>query len=272
MPRLSSDKLHRLVGAIVVTAVLGFLLLPAVVVALAAFNDRAILSFPPESWSWRWFAKALAYDDFRAGFRNGAIVTAWASSLALVVGAAFAFALDRYEFRLKHALEAMLLSPLVVAHFTIGLGFLILAAQLGMARGFAVVIACHAVLVLPFVLRSVYVSLRNLDRRLELAAASLGAPPHRVLATVTLPLLLPGLVSGWLFAAILSFNEFTASLFVTVQRTQTLPVAMYNYVREYADPSMAAISVMYIVATATVLTFATVFLGLGKVLNVEQAR
>ena len=55
-------------------------------------------------------------------------------------------------------------------------------------------------------------------------------------ATITLPLLLPGLVSGWLFAAILSFNEFTASLFVTAQRTQTLPVAMYNYVREYADP------------------------------------
>ena len=72
----------------------------------------------------------------------------------------------------------------------------------------------------------------------------------RVLLTITLPLLLPGLVSGWLFAAILSFNEFTASLFVTAQRTQTLPVAMYNYVREYADPSMAALSVMYIVGTA----------------------
>ncbi len=93
-----------------------------------------------------------------------------------------------------------------------------------------------------------------------------------MLATITLPLLLPGLVSGWLFAAILSFNEFTASLFVTVQRTQTLPVAMYNYVREYADPSMAAISVIYIVATAALLTVATVFLGLGKVLNVEQTR
>src|SRR5439155_13850180 len=120
------------------------------------------------------------------------------------------------------------------------------------------------------VLRSVYVSLRNLDQSLELAAASLGAPPHRVLLTVTLPLLLPGLISGWLFAAILSFNEFTASLFVTAQRTQTLPVAMYNYVREFADPSMAAISVIYIVVTATLLTFANMFLGLAKVLNVEQ--
>jgi len=122
------------------------------------------------------------------------------------------------------------------------------------------------------VLRSVYISLRNLDPHLELAAASLGAPPHRVLATITLPLLLPGLLGGWLFAAVLSFNEFTASLFVTVQHTQTLPVAMYNYVREYADPSMAAISVLYIVVTALLLTAANAFLGLAKVLNVEHSR
>ena len=272
MSRVRPDKLLRLLGMITVAAIVLFMVLPAVVVALAAFNGRAILSFPPETWSWRWFAKAIAYEDFQAGFRNGLIVTAWASSIALVVGAAFAFALDHYAFRGKRALETVLLSPLVVPHFTVGLGFLILAAQLGMARGFAVVIACHVVLVLPFVLRSLYVSLRNLDRRLELAAASLGAPPGRVLLTVTLPLLLPGLVSGWLFAAILSFNEFTASLFVTSQRTQTLPVAMYNYVREYADPTMAAMSLIFIVATALLLTIANAFFGLGKVLNVDHGR
>jgi putative spermidine/putrescine transport system permease protein len=272
LPHRLSRQLLRVSGGIIVIAVLGFLVLPAFVVALAAFNGRAILSFPPETWSWRWFAKAIAYQDFQSGFRNGLIVTAWASSIALVVGAAFAIALDRYEFRFKRALEMVLLAPLVVPHCTVGLGFLILAAQLGLTRGYAVIVACHVVLVLPFVLRSVYISLRNLDQRLELAAASLGAPPHRVLTTVTLPLLIPGLVSGWLFAAILSFNEFTASLFVTAQRTQTLPVAMYNYVREYADPSMAAISVMYIVVTATLLVFANVFLGLGKVLNVEHSR
>src|SRR3989441_7231299 len=272
MPRLSSQWLLRLLGGVTVSAILGFLLLPALVVTLAAFNSRAILSFPPESWSWRWFVKALAYDDFQAGFRNGLIVTGWASSIALVVGAAFALALERYEFRFKRALEAVLLSPLVVPHFTVGLGFLILAAHLALARGYGVIVACHVVLVLPFVLRSVYVSLRNLDPRLELAAASLGAPPQRVLVTITLPLLLPGLVGGWLFAAIISVNEFTASLFVTAQRTQTLPVALYNYVREYADPSMAAISVMYILATATLLTLANAYLGLGKVLNVEPRR
>jgi putative spermidine/putrescine transport system permease protein len=242
------------------------------VVTIAAFNAKAILVFPPEGFSLRWFQKALAYDDFRAGFRNGLIVTFWASFIALGIGTAFALAIDRNNFRGKHLLAGVLVSPLVIPNFTIGLGLLILAAGLGWKRGHAILVLTHVILVLPFVLRSVYVSLHNLDRRLEFAAASLGAPPLRVLLTVTLPLLLPGLVSGWLFAAILSFNEFTASLFVTVQRTQTLPVAMYNYVREFADPSMAALSVLYIALTALLLVIANMFLGLGKVLNVESGR
>lgn len=259
-------------GRLIVIAVLGFLLCPAIVVTVAAFNGQSILNFPPESLSWRWFIRALTYDDFRKGAVNGAIVTFWASNIALITGAAFAYVLDRYSFRGKTSLEAILLSPLIIPHFTIGLGLLMLTAQLGTGRGYWIVILAHVILVLPFVLRSVYISLRNLDRRLELAAMSLGATPGRVLLTVTIPLMLPGLAGGWLFAAILSFNEFTASLFVTAQRTQTLPVAMYNYVREYADPSMAALSVIYILVTAGLLVLANLFLGLGKVLNVEQGR
>src|SRR5262249_59088658 len=117
MPVANSQQLLRMLGAAIVTAILGFVLLPAFVVTLAAFNGRAILSFPPETWSWRWFAKAIAYDDFQTGFRNGLIVTAWASTIALAVGAAFALAIERYEFRFKRALELVLLSPLIVPHF-----------------------------------------------------------------------------------------------------------------------------------------------------------
>jgi putative spermidine/putrescine transport system permease protein len=259
-------------GRVVVALILLFVILPAVVVTIAAFNDRAILSFPPSAYSTRWFTRALAYRDFQTGLWNGLTITLWASTLALAVGTGFAFALKRYSFQFKGAIEAVLLSPLIIPHFTIGLGLLIVATGLGAGRTYAVVIVTHVIIVLPFVIRSVFISLQNIDERLELAATSLGASPGRVLRTVTLPLLAPGLVSGWLFAAILSFNEFTASLFVTSQATQTLPVAMYNYVREFADPTLAAISVIYIALTAALLTLANMFLGLGKVLNVEQAR
>jgi putative spermidine/putrescine transport system permease protein len=272
MPRSRLQRLLGICGTLVVLTILSFILLPALVVTIAAFNDQALLSFPPQNLSMRWFFNAIGYRDFAAGLGNGLVVAPWSASIALVIGAAFALAIDRYQFRFRRVLEGVLISPLFVPHFTVGLGFLILAVQVNLVNTYIVVIACHVVLVLPFVLRSVYVSLRNLDRRLELAAASLGAPPNHVLLTVTLPLLMPGLVSGWLFAAILSFNEFTASLYVTGQRTQTLPVAMYNYVREYADPSMAALSVMYIVSIGVLLTTANIFLGLSKVLNVENDR
>src|SRR6202050_1070837 len=208
MPRSWLQRLFRFGGTLAVLVILGFLLLPALVVALAAFNDSALLLFPPHAWSLRWFARAVEYRDFQEGLRNGLIVTSWASVIALVVGAAFAFAIDHYEFRLKTPIEAVLLSPLFVPHFTVGLGFLILAAQIGLARTYTIVVVWPVILLLPFVLRSVYVSLRNLDRRLGLAAASLGAPPLRVLTTITLPLLLPGLVSGCVVSALRAFKRY----------------------------------------------------------------
>lgn len=269
MKRTPGTMLLRWSGRILVGVILVFVLLPGVVVAISAFNDRAILAFPPQAWSLRWFWRAFSYADFAKGFWNGLTVTVWASSIAVVVGSAFAFAIHRYKFVLRDVLEGILLSPLIIPHYTIGLGVLILASQTNVGRGFPLVIFAHVVMVLPFVMRSTYISLENLDTRLELVASSLGATPLRILFTVTIPLLIPGLLSGWLFAAILSFNEFTATLFVSSQATQTLPVAMYNYVREFADPTLAALSVIYIVVTATLLTIANSFLGLGKILNVD---
>lgn len=269
MTRSNNDKWVTLLGRLLVIAILVFVMLPTIVVFISAFSSTSVLFFPPKGWSLRWFERAVSYDDFRQGFYSGLIVTAWASTLAVIIGTTLAIAIERYTFSCKQVLEGVLLSPLFIPHFTIGLGLLMLVSQLGLSRGYGLVIFCHVVLVLPFVLRSVYVSLKNLEQRIELAAASLGASPLRVVWTITIPLILPGLLGGWMFAAILSFNEFTASLFITTQSTQTLPVAMYNYVREFADPTLAALSVIYITVTAVILIVANKFLGLGKVLNVE---
>ncbi|MFT3758867.1 ABC transporter permease [Thauera sp.] len=260
----------RIAGPALLVLLLAFVLLPVVVVTVAAFNEKAIISFPPGSYSLAWFARVFTYPDFREGFHASLVVTGWASFLALVIGTGLAIAVKRTEFPSKRLLLTILHSPLVVPHFTLGLGLLILVSQVQLNRSYGTVILCHVMLVLPFVLRSVYVSMENLDERLEQAAASLGAPPLKVLLTVTIPLLAPGLFGGWLFAAIMSFSEFTASLFITTQQTQTLPVSMYNYVREFADPTLAALSVIYIAVTAAVLAFANYFLGLGRILNIEN--
>ncbi|MSQ54623.1 MAG: ABC transporter permease [Betaproteobacteria bacterium] len=266
------ERLLKAAFAGVVVFTLLYVTLPSVVVVVTAFNDKALLMFPPDGFSTKWFVKAWTYDDFRSGLQNGLIITAWASTIALVVGTMAAFVIERFEFRGRRLLETLLVSPLVIPHFTLGIGFLILASGVSMSRTWSVVILCHVVLVLPFVMRSVYVSLKNIDPALERAAMSLGARPLQVFLRVDLPLLLPGLAGGWLFAAILSFNEFTATLFVTGQRTQTLPVAMYTYVREYADPTMAALSTMLIAVTALALVAANRLLGLDRILSIHAGR
>ncbi|MCJ8140948.1 ABC transporter permease [Falsirhodobacter halotolerans] len=269
MKKTALDHLLDWGGRIVLGAILAFVLLPFVVVAIASFNDGAILSFPPKAWSLRWYANAFEYRDFGAGLRNSLKIAGMGAAIALIAGAGFAYVIDRYDFALKRTLNAVLMSPLIIPNFTIGLGLLVLSAAVSMPRSLGLVVATHVIIVLPFVVRSVYVSLQNFERRYEQAAESLGGTPAHVLRTVTLPLLVPGLVSGGLFAAILSFNEFTASLFVVNQSTQTLPVAMYNYVREYADPTLAAVSVIYVLVVAAILMIVHRFFRLEKVLNVE---
>lgn len=266
------DKVLRFLYGLLIAVTLVYVTLPSVVVIITAFSDKALLMFPPTGFSLKWFERAIGYDDFRKGLVNGLIITAWASTIALVCGTLAAFVIERFEFTGKRTLEAVLLSPLVIPHFTLGVAMLILASEIHMSRTFTLVVICHVILVLPFVMRAVYVSLRNIDPALERAAANLGASPLTVFLRIDLPLLAPGLAGGWLFAAILSFNEFTATLFVTGQRTQTLPVAMYTYVREYADPTMAAISSMLIVATVLFLVAANRWLGLERILSIQQAR
>ncbi|WP_075222507.1 ABC transporter permease [Acuticoccus yangtzensis] len=269
MKKSLTDHILDCTGRIVIALILAFVLLPFVVVATASLNDSAILSFPPKSISLRWYANVFEYRDFGEGLVNSLKVAAIGAAIAVVAGAGFAYVLDRYDFAFKATLNGILMSSLVIPNFTIGLGLLILSAAAALPRSIWLVVTVHVIIVLPFVVRSVYVSLRNFEKRYEQAAESLGGTPGHVLLTITLPLLMPGLVSGALFAAILSFNEFTASLFVVNQSTQTLPVAMYNYVREYADPTLAAMSVIYVAVVAAALLVVHKIFRLEKVLNVE---
>src|SRR3974390_1002655 len=126
MPRSRFQRLLGILGILAVLAILGFLMLPLVVVATAAFNSSALPSFPPQHLSLRWFANAVGYPDFRAGLVNSLVVTPWSASIALVIGATFALAIERYEFHFKSLLEGVLVSPLFVPHFTIVLAVLIL--------------------------------------------------------------------------------------------------------------------------------------------------
>ena len=250
--------------AAVITLV-AFMTLPTVVVIVVSFNPTAILSFPPSGFSLRWYVNALTYPQFQRAAVNSVWVTLGAVALALPIGTAAALALERGRLRMPTLWATLLLSPLVVPGVAAGLGFLILAASLGLLRSRVVLIAAHVALVLPFVVRSVWVSARNLDATLERAAASLGATPWRAFRRVTLPLLRPGLFAALLFAGVVSVNEFVVSLFISNRVTEILPVAMYSYVVNYTDPTIAAMSTLFITVTFALVWVADRFVGLGRV-------
>lgn len=253
---------------LVVLGLVAFMTLPTAVVVVASFNPTAILAFPPEGLSLRWYENALTYPQFRRAAVNSLVVTTVAAALALPVGTAAALALVRYPPRAPGLWTALLLSPLVVPGVAAGLGFLILAAGLGLLTSRVVLVVAHVVLVLPFVIRSVMVSVANLDPALERAAASLGARPWRVFRRVTLPLLRPGLFAAALFAVIVSVNEFVVSLFVSTRVTEILPVAMFTYVVNYTDPTMAALSTLFIAATFVAVFAADRVLHLARVFQI----
>jgi putative spermidine/putrescine transport system permease protein len=257
-------------GRLVVAALVGFMTLPSLIVLVASLNPTEIMAFPPSGLSLRWYANALTYPQFQRAAVNSIIVTLGSALLALPIGTVAALALVSGRLAWSGLMTAVLLSPLVVPGVAAGLGFLILAAGLGIVTSRAVLIAAHVVLVLPFVVRSVAVSAANLDVALERAAASLGATPWRVFRRVTLPLLRPGLFAALLFALIVSANEFVVSLFVSTRLTEILPVAMFSYVVNYTDPTMAALSVLFIAATAAVVLIADRALNLARVFQIEE--
>jgi putative spermidine/putrescine transport system permease protein len=248
-----------------VLLLLAFMTLPTVVVVAVSFNPTAILWFPPSGLSLRWYVNVVTYPQFQRAMWNSLLVTTGAVALAMPIGTAAALALARGGVRGASIWATLLLSPLVVPGVAAGLGFLILGAALGLLRSHSVLIAAHVALVLPFVVRSVWVSVQNLDPTLERAAASLGATPWRAFRRVTLPLLRPGLLAAGLFAVIVSLNEFVVSLFISTRLTEILPVAMFSYVVNYTDPTIAALSTLFIVGTFVVVWLADRFLDLGGV-------
>ncbi|MCL5075798.1 MAG: ABC transporter permease [Chloroflexi bacterium] len=259
----------RLLFWAVVIAVLVYLTLPTVVVIMASFNPTAILSFPPEGLSLHWYQNMIERSEFQRGFFNSVYTTSLASLAAAIIGIAAAIIIERANLPGAGLLAVVLLSPLMVPGVVTGLGLLLFAAWSGLMASREILVLGHIILIIPFVLRSVWVSLQNIDTSLEKAAASLGANPAKVLFHVTLPMLQPGIFAGLLFAIIISFNEFVASVFISARTTEILPVAIYTYVRNFTDPTVAAVSTAFIVSTTLILLVVDRIAGISKILQIK---
>ncbi len=219
---------------------------PTLMVIGASFTAGNMIAFPPEGLSLKWYEKILAARDLRQAFGRSLVVAAVCTAVALPVGTLAGLALSRYRLRGEGALQVYLLLPFTVPLIGSGIGLMLVFGQWGiLGQVWPVGIAC-AVINLPFIVWSVSSSAAALDGDLELAAQNCGAGRVQTFVHVTLPAVMPGVITGGLLMFVLAMNEFLVSLLLTDARTVTLPVQIYNSIRSIITPDLAAVSVVFV--------------------------
>ena len=235
------------------------LLAPTLVVIPMSFNGNKSLAFPPVGFSWQWYDNFFTNPDWTTSFTNSLMIALIVAVVATVVGTLAAFGVSRAAARTGGLLRALLITPMVVPGVVLAIGIYAVYLDthlVGTVTGF---VLAHTMLAIPFVLIAVQASLEVFDRRLETAAASLGAGRLTVFRTVTLPLILPGVLSGALFAFITSFDEIIVALFITSPYLKTLPVQIYSSITRDADPTVAAVGTLLFLATSLIIIAGLLF-------------
>lgn len=249
------------IGAMVALVLL-VLSAPTIVVLGASFTSGNIIVFPPDGFSLQWYAKIAMAADLRNAFVRSLMVAFICTVIAIPVGTLAGIALSKYAIQFERTLQIYLLLPFTIPLIGSGIGLMLLFGQLGMlGQIWPIGVAC-CVINLPFMIWAVTASASSLDPDLELAAANCGAPPIATFLHVTLPAVMPGVISGSLLMFILALNEFLVSLLLTDARTVTLPVQIYNSIRSIITPDLAAISVVFIACAALVIALLDRLVGL----------
>lgn len=221
--------------------------LPTLIVVGASFTAGNIIAFPPQGLSFRWYEKIALARDLQQAFGRSLIVSLVCLAVSLPVGTLAGIALTRYRLRFRNALQIYLLLPFTIPLIGSGIGMMLVFGNWGLlGRIWPVGVAC-AVINLPFMIWSVSSSAAVLDCDLELAAANCGAGRIETFLHVTLPSVMPGVITGGLLMFVLAMTEFLVSLLLTDARTVTLPVQIYNNVRSIITPDLAAVSSIFVV-------------------------
>ena len=235
-----------------------FLYAPIVILLIFSFNDSAVPTFPLSGFTLHWYHQFLTNSELRGALENSAIVAAISSLGAVVLGVLSSIALTRRRFRGKAAVSALLLSPLVIPYLVFGISLLLLFHQLGVPRSLITVVIGHIVISLPYTILVLVPRLDQIDVALEEAAFDLGAGPLRTFRWVTLPLILPAVMSAFLIAFTTSFDEYAVASFVVGNRL-TFPIYLYSAVRFPNQlPQVIAVAVVVLVLSLTVVIAAEI--------------
>jgi len=258
-------------------AVLAFLLAPLAVIVLVSFQSQPYPNWPLGSFTLEWYAElesvVMIYDfvDVVIFSTQLAFVNAFVATL---VGGLAAASVVRYDFKYDTAIETLLLSPVVYPWLLIGFGILLLLQIVEnnipgqIQLSFWTVLAGHVLFSFPYTTRAVMSSLNNFNTSLEESAQNLGATELKTYFKITIPLITPGIMSGFIMVFIISFNNFIVSLFLTGSGSQTVPIVLFSLIRTSNNPpaQVAALGTLIMAGILSVVLASEYFAGISDYL------
>ncbi|MDX2223895.1 MAG: ABC transporter permease subunit [Rhodospirillaceae bacterium] len=238
------------------------LYVPTLAVIVTSFNDSRLASVWT-GFSLRWYGELFADRQFLRAAGVSLMVAAASATLASVLGTLAGLVLARQaRFRAQALFAGLLAAPLVMPEVITGLTLLLLFVAMEQAigwpagRGLVTIVLAHATLAMTYVALVVQARLAGMDPAIEEAAADLGAPPGAVLARITLPLIAPAIVAGWLLAFVLSLDDLVIASFTSGPQATTLPMAIFSSVRLGVSPKVNALSTLLVLVSAVCLALA----------------
>jgi putative spermidine/putrescine transport system permease protein len=242
-------------------AILFFLIMPILVIVPLSFNaqdfftfTKGMLAFDPDAYSLKHYRDFFTNSDWQQALWNSVRIAPVATLVAVTLGTLAAVGLSQPHVPFRGAIMAILISPMIVPLIISAAGMYFFYSRLGIQGTYWGVVLAHAALGIPFVIITVTATLVGFDQSLVRAAANLGASPLRTFFKIQMPLILPGVISGALFAFITSFDEVVVVLFVGSAGQKTLPWQMFIGLREQISPTILAVATLLVVISILLLT------------------
>jgi putative spermidine/putrescine transport system permease protein len=237
-----------------------FLVFPIMVIIPLSFNAQDFFTFTPEmlalkaeGFSLKHYQDFFTNDDWQHALRNSLRIAPMATVLSVSFGTLAAIGLSQSHVPFRRAIMAIMISPMIVPLIISASGMYFFYSRIGLQGTYLGVVLAHAVLGVPFVIITVTATLVGFDKSLTRAAANMGAGPIRTFFKIQMPLILPGVISGGLFAFITSFDEVVVVLFVGSAGQKTLPWQMFTGLREQISPTILAVATILIAMSILLL-------------------
>ncbi len=244
--------------------VIAFLLLPIVVVIPVSFTEATVFRFPPQGFSLQWYEKVRNVEALLSSLWLSTQIAALSTVISLLLGTLCAIALVRGRVPGGTAIATFMTAPLMLPGLVLGIAMLQALREVGLRDAWWSLLLAHVVITMPFVMRTVLSSLSLFDFSMVDAARTLGCSYPLALWRVLVPNILPGFISGALFAFVASFDNYPVSIFLVDVRTKTLPIQLLNYLEISPDPTLAAVSTLLIGLTILVLIVCDRLVGVRR--------